>query len=79
MHPPQLTLQHPPQITVTPNIEVVHSPKMSEHLTTTQVRNPKDDSWQIINCMKSQKLLQVRFFKTQTLQNSACESGCVQN
>jgi hypothetical protein len=39
---------------------------MSEHLTTTQVRNPNDESRQINNCMESPKLLQVRFFITLT-------------
>lgn len=52
--------------TATLNIEAVPSSKMSEHLTTTQVRNPNDDSGQINNCIKSPKLLQVRFFITVT-------------
>jgi hypothetical protein len=41
--------------TVTQNIDTVHSSKMSEHLTTTQVRKPNDHSRQINYCMKSSK------------------------
>jgi hypothetical protein len=52
--------------TVTLIIEAVHSSKMSAHLTSTQVRKPNNYNGQINNCMKSPKLLQIKFFITLT-------------